>query len=71
MERLIRSPACCILVSYINEPFPNANNQPHRCLERKELEEFFTAANIAVHLQNPDTVSYTHLDVYKRQGSRR
>ncbi len=56
MERLIRSHACCILVTYINEPFPNASNQPHRCLERRELEEFFAAANIAVRLQNPDRV---------------
>jgi len=56
MERLIRSHPCNILISYINEPFPNAHNQPHRHLQRNELEDFFTAADLAVRLQNPDRV---------------
>lgn len=56
METLIRSHPCNVLVSYINEPFPNAREQPERYLFRDELEAFFTAASIEVRLQNPDRV---------------
>lgn len=56
MERLIRSHPCNIMVSYINEPFPNGNNEPHRQLTRPELESFFVAADRAVLLANPDRV---------------
>jgi hypothetical protein len=56
MERLVRSHPCNILVSYINEPFPNANNAPHRHVNRAELLEFFKIADIVIHLQNPDRV---------------
>lgn len=56
MEKFIRSHPCNIIVSYINEPFPNANNMPHRGLIRGELEEFFKAADIVVKLNNPDRV---------------
>lgn len=61
MERHIRAHVCCILVSYINEPFPNANNHPNVNLERAELEQFFKAADIAVLLNNPDRV-IKHVD---------
>ena len=61
MERLIRKHPCCIMVTYINEPFPNANNQPHRNLSRKELMDFFDAADLMVHLENPDRV-IKHVD---------
>ncbi|WP_108995054.1 glycoside hydrolase family 2 protein [Paenibacillus agaridevorans] len=61
MERLIRPHPCNILVSYINEPFPNAANKPHRHLDRQELERFFDAADIAVKLHNPDRV-IKHVD---------
>lgn len=61
MEKLIRSHPCTILVSYINEPFPNAFNQPHRHLNRKELMEFFDCADIVVKMQNPDRV-IKHVD---------
>lgn len=61
MERHIRRHACCVLVSYINEPFPNANNLPSMNLERPELEQFFDAADIVVHLSNPDRV-IKHVD---------
>ena len=57
MERLIRSHPCNILVSYINEPFPNAHSKPHRNLTRTELNEFFKAADIAVRQENPDRVT--------------
>ena len=61
MERLIRSHPCCILDSYINEPFPNANNMPHRMLNRKQLEAFFHMADTLVHMENPDRV-IKHVD---------
>ncbi len=54
MERLIRPHACNILISYINEPFSNSNNAPHRHLDRDSLHLFFKAADIAVHMQNSD-----------------
>lgn len=57
MERLIRGHACNILVSYINEPFPYAwRKNTHRHCTRDELERFFTAADQAVRLANPDRV---------------
>lgn len=61
MERHVRRHACCILDTYINEPFPNAFNMPNSSLERAELEDFFDAADIAVHLANPDRVT-KHVD---------
>ncbi len=57
MERLVRNHPCNIVVSYINEPFPAAwGNKAHRQCTRPELESFFTAANQAVLLANPDRV---------------
>jgi hypothetical protein len=56
MERLVRNHPCNVAVSYINEPFPNAQGKTHRHLSRPELESFFRAANEAVHLANPDRV---------------
>lgn len=61
MERLIRSHPACITVSYINEPFPNAKNEPHRHLERPDLEHFFEACDFIVRLNNPDRV-IKHVD---------
>lgn len=61
MERMVRSHPCNILVSYINEPFPNANNEPHRHLDRNELESFFDCCDTAVRMQNPDRV-IKHVD---------
>ncbi len=61
MEKLIRSHPCNIMVTYINEPFPNANNQPHRHLTRDEMEMFFEACDSIVHLNNPDRV-IKHVD---------
>lgn len=61
MERLIRSHASCIIISYINEPEPDEKCEPHRHLERPELEQFFAACNIIVHLNNPDRV-IKHVD---------
>ena len=61
MERLIRSHPCCIMVTYINEPFPNASNKPHRFLTRPELMEFFKVCDSVVKLNNPDRV-IKHVD---------
>ncbi len=56
MEKLVRSHPSVVIVSYINEPFPNAWGKPHRHLTRPELESFFESANQAVRLMNPDRV---------------
>ncbi len=56
MERLVRSHACNIMVTYINEPFPMGRGKLHRHLSRTELERFFAAASHAVHQENPDRV---------------
>lgn len=57
MERLVRSHPCNIMVSYINEPFEaESGKRKHRHLTRPELESFFTAADQAVRLANPDRV---------------
>lgn len=61
MEKLIRSHACTILSTYINEPFANASGKPHRHFVRQELEDFFVACDKAVLLQNPDRV-IKHID---------
>ena len=56
MERLVRGHPCCILVSFINEPFPDANGAGHRLLYRHEMEDFFASAASAVRRLNPDRV---------------
>jgi hypothetical protein len=57
MERLVRCHPCNIVVSYINEPMPNAwGVKTHRQCDRAELERFFESANQAVLLANPDRV---------------
>lgn len=61
MEHLIRSHPCCILVTYINEPFPNAHNKPHRMILRNEMTAMFTAADTMIRLHNPDRV-IKHVD---------
>lgn len=61
MERIVRKHPCNVIISYINEPFPNASNEPHRHLTRDELEGFFAACDTVVHLSNPDRV-IKHVD---------
>ncbi|MBQ9408355.1 MAG: beta galactosidase jelly roll domain-containing protein [Clostridia bacterium] len=56
MIDLVRCHPCNVMVSYINEPFPNANNQPHRQFTRPELEQFFACADIVCRLHNPEQV---------------
>jgi len=61
MERLIRGHACNIMISYINEPFPNASGKPHRHLTRPDLQAFFESADRAVRILNPERV-IKHVD---------
>ncbi len=61
MEKLIRKHPCNIMVSYINEPFPNAYNQPHRHLSRSDLMRFFDCADAIVKMNNPERVT-KHVD---------
>ncbi len=61
MEKLVRKHPCNVVDSYINEPMPNAADEPHRYFERKELEDFFAAADLVIKLTNPDRV-IKHVD---------
>ncbi len=57
MERLVRSHPSNILVTYINERFPNAEGNPQRHLDTYEdFARFFAAADAAVLSANPDRV---------------
>lgn len=56
MEQLVRKHPCNIVDTFINEPFPNANNLPQRHLVRAELERFFKAATETILVLNPDRV---------------
>lgn len=61
MEKMVRRHPCNVVVTYINEPFPNANNEPHRHLLRDEMEDFFNSCDTIIHLNNPDRV-IKHVD---------
>lgn len=61
MERLIRGHACNIMISYINEPFPNASGKPQRHLTRPDMQAFFEATDRAVRVLNPERV-IKHVD---------
>ena len=55
MERLLRRHPSSVLVSFINEPFPEAwHRKPHRFLARADMENLFEACTHAVRLHNPD-----------------
>ncbi len=56
MEHLIRSHPSCIMTTYINEPSMCAQNKPHRCLERLDMEAFFECADRVIHILNPERV---------------
>lgn len=57
MERHVRAHPCNVLVSYINEPFPDGwREMKHRRLSRPDLERFFRAATEAVRVENPDRI---------------
>ncbi|MEN9883069.1 MAG: hypothetical protein RLZZ420_286 [Bacteroidota bacterium] len=57
MERLIRSHPSAIMVTYINERFPNAEGSPHRSFASvADIHAVFKALDQAVLLSNPDRV---------------
>lgn len=57
MERLVRNHPSNIMVTYINERFPNAEGKPHRNMATSEdYQTFFTACDQAVLFANPDRV---------------
>lgn len=61
MEKLIRPHACCVLVSYMNEPMQNGNDNPFRHVIRSEQDMIFRACDDAVHMLNPDR-AIKHID---------
>jgi beta-galactosidase/beta-glucuronidase len=56
MERLVRSHPSNVMVTYINEPFPDAGGAAYRNLTRPEMTRMFEAADGAVRMVNPDRV---------------
>lgn len=57
MERLVRKHPSTIMVTYINERFPNAEGHPQRCLnDATEFNHLFKALDEVVLLSNPDRV---------------
>ena len=57
MERLVRSHPAAIMVTYINERFPNGDGYPQRGFSTlNEYYRLFTALDQAVLLSNPDRV---------------
>lgn len=57
MERLVRIHPSTIMVSYINERFPNAEGNPQRSLNTaEEYYHLFKALDQAILLSNPDRV---------------
>lgn len=61
MARLIRSHACNVVISYMNEPWKNANGEPHRHMLRDEMEELFELFDKTVLYNHPDCV-IKHVD---------
>ena len=61
MIRMVRKHPCNVVVSYINESLPNGYENPHRHLEREELERFFTACDMVAKISCPDCV-IKHVD---------
>ncbi len=61
MAKLVRSHPCNALISYMNEPWKNANNQPHRYMLRDEMEELFDIFDKTVRYNHPDCV-IKHID---------
>ncbi|MBI9064171.1 MAG: hypothetical protein JEZ14_19450 [Marinilabiliaceae bacterium] len=57
MERLVRNHPSNILITYINERFPNGEGHPQRNMANaEEYYRFFTACDQIVHHWNPDRV---------------
>ena len=56
MERLLRPHPSCIIISYMNEPFPNGDSKPHRNLDFAEQRAWYNLADTIVRQENPDRV---------------
>lgn len=56
MERLLRSHPSCVIISYMNEPFPNGDSKPHRNLDFDEQRMWYNMADLTVRHTNPDRV---------------
>lgn len=62
MERIVRKHPSNVIISYLNERFPNAEGDPHRHLNTpEEFDRLFRALDEVVLLQNPDRV-IKHMD---------
>lgn len=61
MIRLIRSHPSTVLISYMNEPWYNANGEPHRHMLRDEMEDLFEIFDKTVLYNHPDCV-IKHVD---------
>jgi hypothetical protein len=56
MERLLRKHPSVVIISYMNEPFPNGASKPHRNLDFIEQREWYAIADTIVRQCNPDRV---------------
>lgn len=57
MERHIRKHPSCILISYINERFPNGEGSPQRCISNKnDYYKLFSSLDNIILFNNPDRV---------------
>lgn len=61
MVRLVRNHPCNVVFSYINEPWADANKQPHRHMLHHEREELYKAFDIVMRYFHPDCV-IKHVD---------
>jgi len=57
MTRFVRPHPSVVLISYINEHFPNSCNKPHRNISRAELTDFFIMADMIVRQLHPDVMT--------------
>ena len=56
MIRMVRKHPCNVVLTYINEAFPNGYENIHRHLERGEMECFFTACDMMLKISCPECV---------------
>jgi hypothetical protein len=61
MAKLVRSHPSNVVISYMNEPWKNAYNQPHRYMLRDEMEDLFDMFDKTVRYNHPDCV-IKHID---------
>ncbi len=56
MECLLRPHPSCVIISYMNEPFPNGSSKPHRNLDYVEQHAWYDIADVIVRQCNPERV---------------